>query len=75
MIKAIKAKSGEDEAEVHIWSEYESGRYEHSLNRECDCGPAVEHMNVGEGWVVVHQSLDEVKAAEAFAERAMSGHS
>lgn len=76
MIRAVKVKSDSDETEteVHIWNEPESGRYEHSLHLECDCGPTVEHVNEGEGWIVVHQSLDEVRAVEAFAERAWSGH-
>lgn len=59
MINILVEAIGSKQSELHIFSRDESGRHTHRAMRDCPCGPAVEHVNIGEGWIIVHTSLDE----------------
>jgi hypothetical protein len=57
MIRVFIPARGQEPAFMHIFNHNESGKYPHRVDM-CPCDPVVDPLNEGEGYVVVHRSLD-----------------
>lgn len=60
MIKIFIPARHQEPSQMHIFNHDESGIHPHRLDI-CPCDPVVEPLNVGEGYIIVHRSMDRVE--------------
>lgn len=70
MIKIFIQANHQEPAAIHLFRENELGGFAHRVTEMCPCKPLSEPLNVGDGFIYVHQNGDRLAETQSQPEHA-----